>query len=161
MFKCVQRREEWALAPGWQGWCRVLWNKPNTLPSQGHSQDFSKWRHSVLNRWYSLVFTTWILLVVCQKERLTTSLPKGRSQAPRDTPPLPAMPLSENSWEEFLITALSCKKLSVIKGSLLFSFFSFLFFFSRLPGWMRSYIPKIFYVEEKAWNYYPFTITGQ
>lgn len=30
---------------------------------------------------------------------------------------------------------------------------------SRLPGWMRSYIPKIFYVEEKAWNYYPFTIT--
>lgn len=76
-------------------------------------------------------------------------------------PPFPAMPLSENSWEEFLITALSCKKLSVIKGSLLFSFFSFLFFFSRLPGWMRSYIPKIFYVEEKAWNYYPFTITGQ
>ncbi|XP_068760925.1 cytoplasmic phosphatidylinositol transfer protein 1-like [Montipora capricornis] len=30
---------------------------------------------------------------------------------------------------------------------------------SRLPSWMRSYIPKIFYVEEKAWNYYPYTIT--
>lgn len=30
---------------------------------------------------------------------------------------------------------------------------------SRLPAWMRSYIPKIFYVEEKAWNYYPYTIT--
>ena len=33
-------------------------------------------------------------------------------------------------------------------------------FCSRLPAWMRSYIPKIFYVEEKAWNFYPFTITG-
>ncbi|KAL9956912.1 hypothetical protein ACROYT_G038471 [Oculina patagonica] len=30
---------------------------------------------------------------------------------------------------------------------------------SRLPSWIRSYIPKIFYVEEKAWNYYPYTIT--
>lgn len=26
---------------------------------------------------------------------------------------------------------------------------------------MRSYIPKIFYIEEKAWNYYPYTITGK
>ena len=32
---------------------------------------------------------------------------------------------------------------------------------SRLPAWMRSYIPKIFYVEEKAWNFYPYTVTGQ
>lgn len=52
-------------------------------------------------------------------------------------PPLPAMPLSENSWEEFLKTALSCKKLSVIKGSLLFSFFSFLFFFQS-SSWMDA-----------------------
>ncbi|KAJ8957335.1 hypothetical protein NQ318_004814 [Aromia moschata] len=30
---------------------------------------------------------------------------------------------------------------------------------SRLPYWIQSVIPKIFYVTEKAWNYYPFTIT--
>ena len=33
-------------------------------------------------------------------------------------------------------------------------------FFSRLPGWVQSMIPRVFYVTEKAWNYYPFTITG-
>lgn len=30
---------------------------------------------------------------------------------------------------------------------------------SRLPTWIRSMLPKIFYVTEKAWNYYPFTVT--
>ena len=30
---------------------------------------------------------------------------------------------------------------------------------NRLPSWIRSMIPKIFYVTEKAWNYYPYTIT--
>jgi len=30
---------------------------------------------------------------------------------------------------------------------------------SKLPGWIKSMVPKIFYVTEKAWNYYPFTIT--
>ncbi|KAK5641533.1 hypothetical protein RI129_010080 [Pyrocoelia pectoralis] len=30
---------------------------------------------------------------------------------------------------------------------------------SRLPYWIQAMIPKIFYVTEKAWNYYPFTIT--
>lgn len=30
---------------------------------------------------------------------------------------------------------------------------------SRLPYWIQSIIPKIFYITEKAWNYYPFTIT--
>jgi hypothetical protein len=30
---------------------------------------------------------------------------------------------------------------------------------SRLPYWVQAIIPKIFYVTEKAWNYYPFTIT--
>lgn len=30
---------------------------------------------------------------------------------------------------------------------------------SKLPSWIRSLVPKIFYVTEKAWNYYPFTIT--
>eukprot|EP00794_Sanderia_malayensis_P008859 gene8859-9808_t len=30
---------------------------------------------------------------------------------------------------------------------------------SRLPTWLQSYIPKIFYVTEKAWNYYPYTVT--
>ncbi|XP_076653470.1 cytoplasmic phosphatidylinositol transfer protein 1 [Halictus rubicundus] len=30
---------------------------------------------------------------------------------------------------------------------------------SKLPYWIQSIIPKVFYVTEKAWNYYPFTIT--
>ncbi|KAL2713899.1 cytoplasmic phosphatidylinositol transfer protein 1 [Vespula squamosa] len=32
---------------------------------------------------------------------------------------------------------------------------------SKLPYWIQSVIPKIFYVTEKAWNYYPFTMTGK
>lgn len=32
---------------------------------------------------------------------------------------------------------------------------------SKLPSWARAVVPKIFYVTEKAWNYYPFTITGK
>nr|CAD7425698.1 unnamed protein product [Timema monikensis] len=35
----------------------------------------------------------------------------------------------------------------------------FLTNFSRLPYWVQALIPKVFYVTEKAWNYYPFTIT--
>lgn len=31
---------------------------------------------------------------------------------------------------------------------------------SKLPYWIQSILPRIFYVTEKAWNYYPFTITG-
>lgn len=30
---------------------------------------------------------------------------------------------------------------------------------SKLPQWIRSMIPPIFYITEKAWNYYPYTIT--
>uniref|UniRef100_A0A3B3ZDM0 Cytoplasmic phosphatidylinositol transfer protein 1 n=1 Tax=Periophthalmus magnuspinnatus TaxID=409849 RepID=A0A3B3ZDM0_9GOBI len=30
----------------------------------------------------------------------------------------------------------------------------------KLPSWARAVVPKIFYVTEKAWNYYPYTITG-
>lgn len=30
---------------------------------------------------------------------------------------------------------------------------------SRLPYWIQSILPKVFYITEKAWNYYPFTIT--
>ncbi|XP_063444669.1 cytoplasmic phosphatidylinositol transfer protein 1-like [Mytilus trossulus] len=30
---------------------------------------------------------------------------------------------------------------------------------SRLPSWIRSMIPNIFYITEKAWNYYPYTET--
>uniref|UniRef100_UPI0037E732EE cytoplasmic phosphatidylinositol transfer protein 1-like n=1 Tax=Semicossyphus pulcher TaxID=241346 RepID=UPI0037E732EE len=32
---------------------------------------------------------------------------------------------------------------------------------SKLPSWARAVVPKIFYVTEKAWNYYPYTITGE
>ncbi|XP_050535707.1 cytoplasmic phosphatidylinositol transfer protein 1-like isoform X2 [Daktulosphaira vitifoliae] len=30
---------------------------------------------------------------------------------------------------------------------------------SRLPYWIQSIIPKVFYIIEKSWNYYPFTVT--
>lgn len=30
---------------------------------------------------------------------------------------------------------------------------------SRLPYWVQSICPRVFYITEKAWNYYPFTIT--
>lgn len=30
---------------------------------------------------------------------------------------------------------------------------------SRLPYWVQSFCPQIFYVIEKAWNYFPYTIT--
>jgi len=30
---------------------------------------------------------------------------------------------------------------------------------SKLPSWVSSWIPAIFYITEKAWNYYPYTIT--
>ncbi|KAG7459500.1 hypothetical protein MATL_G00211190 [Megalops atlanticus] len=30
---------------------------------------------------------------------------------------------------------------------------------SKLPTWARAVVPRIFYVTEKAWNYYPYTIT--
>lgn len=29
----------------------------------------------------------------------------------------------------------------------------------RLPHWIKSLIPRVFYVTEKAWNYYPRTTT--
>ncbi|KAM9298959.1 cytoplasmic phosphatidylinositol transfer protein 1-like [Gastrophryne carolinensis] len=30
---------------------------------------------------------------------------------------------------------------------------------SKLPTWVRGFVPKIFYITERAWNYYPYTIT--
>nr|DBA15909.1 TPA: hypothetical protein GDO54_003363 [Pyxicephalus adspersus] len=30
---------------------------------------------------------------------------------------------------------------------------------SKLPTWVRGFVPKIFYITEKAWNYYPYTVT--
>ncbi|XP_075897021.1 cytoplasmic phosphatidylinositol transfer protein 1b [Nelusetta ayraudi] len=30
---------------------------------------------------------------------------------------------------------------------------------SKLPSWAKAFIPRIFYVTEKAWNFYPYTIT--
>ena len=38
---------------------------------------------------------------------------------------------------------------------------SLYFLFSKLPQWIRSMIPPIFYITEKAWNYYPYTVTGE
>ncbi|XP_078457661.1 cytoplasmic phosphatidylinositol transfer protein 1-like [Lampetra planeri] len=30
---------------------------------------------------------------------------------------------------------------------------------SKLPSWAKVVVPRIFYITEKAWNYYPYTIT--
>lgn len=30
---------------------------------------------------------------------------------------------------------------------------------NRLPYWVQAMIPKVFYITEKAWNYYPYTIS--
>lgn len=30
---------------------------------------------------------------------------------------------------------------------------------SRLPYWLQSIVPRVFYIIEKAWNYYPYTET--
>ncbi|RVE62757.1 hypothetical protein OJAV_G00160660 [Oryzias javanicus] len=30
---------------------------------------------------------------------------------------------------------------------------------SKLPSWAKTFVPRIFYVTEKAWNFYPYTIT--
>ncbi|XP_018014418.1 cytoplasmic phosphatidylinositol transfer protein 1 [Hyalella azteca] len=30
---------------------------------------------------------------------------------------------------------------------------------SKLPSWIRSYMPRFIYVTEKSWNFYPYTIT--
>lgn len=34
-----------------------------------------------------------------------------------------------------------------------------MFVHSRLPYWVQSMIPRLFYITEKAWNYYPYTET--
>ncbi|KAM8826154.1 LOW QUALITY PROTEIN: cytoplasmic phosphatidylinositol transfer protein 1b [Synchiropus picturatus] len=31
---------------------------------------------------------------------------------------------------------------------------------SKLPSWAKPWVPRFFYVVEKAWNFYPYTITG-
>ncbi|KAK2844690.1 hypothetical protein Q5P01_011349 [Channa striata] len=31
---------------------------------------------------------------------------------------------------------------------------------SKLPSWAKTFVPRFFYVTEKAWNFYPYTITG-
>uniref|UniRef100_A0AAQ6IPV7 Phosphatidylinositol transfer protein N-terminal domain-containing protein n=1 Tax=Anabas testudineus TaxID=64144 RepID=A0AAQ6IPV7_ANATE len=31
---------------------------------------------------------------------------------------------------------------------------------SKLPSWAKVIVPRFFYVTEKAWNFYPYTITG-
>ncbi|XP_014914659.1 cytoplasmic phosphatidylinositol transfer protein 1b [Poecilia latipinna] len=30
---------------------------------------------------------------------------------------------------------------------------------SKLPSWIKAFVPRVFYVTEKAWNFYPYTIT--
>lgn len=31
---------------------------------------------------------------------------------------------------------------------------------SRLPYWIQAICPRVFYITEKSWNYYPYTQTG-
>ncbi|XP_029929094.1 cytoplasmic phosphatidylinositol transfer protein 1b [Myripristis murdjan] len=30
---------------------------------------------------------------------------------------------------------------------------------SKLPSWAKAFVPRFFYVTEKAWNFYPYTLT--
>ncbi|XP_006803049.1 cytoplasmic phosphatidylinositol transfer protein 1b [Neolamprologus brichardi] len=30
---------------------------------------------------------------------------------------------------------------------------------SKLPSWVKAFVPRFFYITEKAWNFYPYTIT--
>lgn len=32
---------------------------------------------------------------------------------------------------------------------------------SRLPFWLQAVTPRVFYVTEKSYNFYPLTITGE
>ena len=32
---------------------------------------------------------------------------------------------------------------------------------SRMPGWVQPMIPRILYITEKGWNFYPYTRTGK
>ncbi|XP_030246703.1 cytoplasmic phosphatidylinositol transfer protein 1-like [Drosophila navojoa] len=32
---------------------------------------------------------------------------------------------------------------------------------NRLPYWIQAICPRVFYVTEKSWNYYPYTLTGK
>uniref|UniRef100_T1HII7 Phosphatidylinositol transfer protein N-terminal domain-containing protein n=1 Tax=Rhodnius prolixus TaxID=13249 RepID=T1HII7_RHOPR len=31
----------------------------------------------------------------------------------------------------------------------------------KLPYWLQAILPRVFYITEKAWNYYPYTVTGE
>lgn len=31
--------------------------------------------------------------------------------------------------------------------------------YNKLPYWMQGFIPNMFYIEEKSWNYFPYTVT--
>jgi len=42
----------------------------------------------------------------------------------------------------------------------LWFFFFSLLVLSKLPSWAKAFVPRFFYVTEKAWNFYPYTITG-
>jgi hypothetical protein len=32
---------------------------------------------------------------------------------------------------------------------------------SRMPSWVQPMIPRILYITEKGWNFYPYTKTGK
>lgn len=63
------------------------------------------------------------------------------------------------SWETFIHVSM----VRVVRNEqrLILAHVSDLSVCSKLPSWARAVVPKIFYVTEKAWNYYPYTITGR
>ena len=36
----------------------------------------------------------------------------------------------------------------------------FVSLYSRMPSWVQPMIPRILYITEKGWNFYPYTKTG-
>ena len=64
--------------------------------------------------------------------------------------------------ENGLVGQLTEKRLYLSRFDILFRKKNILelLFSSRLPTWIRSLIPNVFYITEKANNFYPYTTTG-
>lgn len=63
---------------------------------------------------------------------------------------------------EQYVRGIRCLLLVIFVGFFVdFCLITFIPFLSKLPYWIQSFLPRVFYVTEKAWNYYPFTITGK
>jgi hypothetical protein len=63
--------------------------------------------------------------------------------------------------ENGIVGQLTEKRLYLSRFDILFPKKIRNLFYSRLPTWIRSLIPNLFYITEKATNFYPYTTTGK